>query len=124
MSPPIATMLPSCTRTMVSVSLMLLDASGNVELMHHAPSGAFRPSIDSFGRVVFTNWDHLQRDQQAGASGYFNHRDESAGAVTEPIAAGSLVKEVFPEPRFGAPAPLNDHSFNFFLPCESYHPNL
>ena len=31
-SPPIATMLPSCTRTMVSLSLTVLDASGSVKL--------------------------------------------------------------------------------------------
>ncbi len=97
--------------------LWQLDAaSGAVKLLHHAPSGSFRPTIDSYGRVIFTNWDHLQRDQQAGDNRYFNYRDESAGAATEPIGAGSVVKEVFPEPRFNAPSPFNDHSFNFFLP--------
>ncbi len=100
----------------VSGLWQLDPASGAVSLLHHAPSGAFRPSIDSYGRVIFTNWDHLQRDQQAGASGYFNHRDETAGAATEPIGNTAQVQEVFPEPRFGAPAPFNDHSFNFFLP--------
>ena len=33
-------------------------------LLNHTPSGAFDPFLDSAGRVVFTRWDHLQRDQQ------------------------------------------------------------
>ena len=37
------------------------------ELLDHAPSGDFKPTVDSFGRVIFTRWDHLQRDQQADA---------------------------------------------------------
>lgn len=45
---------------------MNADGSG-LELLDHAPSGDFTPIIDSFGRVVFTRWDHLQRDQQADA---------------------------------------------------------
>jgi hypothetical protein len=40
-------------------------ASGDLRLLNHTPSGLFTPSIDSFGRVIFTRWDHLQRDQQA-----------------------------------------------------------
>jgi hypothetical protein len=92
-------------------------ASGQTSLLNHAPSGSFRPSIDSFGRIVFTNWDHLQRDQQVGGSfGLFNFRDESAGAVQEPIAgAQTQIHEVFPEKleRSGAFAGLR---FNIFLP--------
>jgi hypothetical protein len=41
-------------------------AQGTVTLLHEAPSGAFRASVDSFGRIVFTNQNHLQRDQQSG----------------------------------------------------------
>ncbi|MES2974131.1 MAG: hypothetical protein V4757_11020 [Pseudomonadota bacterium] len=96
-------------------------ATGAVTLLHHAPSGAFRPVVDSFGRVVFTNWDHLQRDQQVGDPfyGLFNFRDESAGAVMEPIDGGAgttLVREVFPEPRFNPAAGFGIHRFNMFLP--------
>jgi hypothetical protein len=40
-------------------------ASGDLRMLNHAPSGDFSPFIDSYGRVVFTQWDHLQRDQQA-----------------------------------------------------------
>ena len=45
--------------------LWRLTAAGGLELLNHAPSGDFTPFIDSFGRVLFTQWDHLQRDQQA-----------------------------------------------------------
>ena len=77
--------------------------TGDIFLLNHAPSGDFAPSIDSKGRVVFTQWDHLQRDQQADADalsrgksphGSFNYRDESAKA--EMLKDRS---EVFPEPR-------------------------
>ena len=40
------------------------------ELLDHAPSGDFKPTVDSFGRVIFTRWDHLQRDQQADSDYY------------------------------------------------------
>ncbi len=90
---------------------------GSVALMHHAPSGAFRPQVDSFGRLVFTNWDHLQRDQQAPGYGVFNFRSEAADAVTEPVnGPNTQVFEVFPEPRFTSDAVINQHEFNLFLP--------
>src|SRR5262249_7580784 len=38
----------------------LNPASGDLFLMSHDPSGSFTPTIDSFGRVIFTRWDHLQ----------------------------------------------------------------
>ncbi len=75
--------------------------TGELFLMNHAPSGCFDPIVDSFGRVVFTRWDHLERDQQAdfdrmGQGNYqvFNYSDESAAAVN----TGSDL-EFFPEPR-------------------------
>ena len=51
----------------VSGLWQLDPASGALRLLNHAPSGDFTPFVDSFGRVVFTQWDHLQRDQQADA---------------------------------------------------------
>src|SRR5207237_4782173 len=76
-------------------------ASGDLRLLDHTPSGLFTPSIDSFGRVVFTRWDHLQRDQQAdgdaaagGSYGTFDYADESAGAAP-PARRG----ETLPQPR-------------------------
>jgi hypothetical protein len=95
--------------------------NGQVTLMQHSPSGSFTPFIDSFGRLVFTRWDHLQRDQQASpnnVNGAFNYSSESPGA--QPI---DTVAEVFPEPR---PAEsdllqgtnLEGHRFNHFFPWQ------
>jgi hypothetical protein len=39
----------------------LQPANGTLELIKHAVSGSFNPIVDSFGRIVFTRWDHLQR---------------------------------------------------------------
>jgi hypothetical protein len=94
---------------------------GQVTLLHHAPSGAFRPQIDSYGRIISTNWDHLQRDQQSGdpQNGLFNWPDESNGP-RDPgpdTGSGTQVVELFPE-RFGKGYRdgVHDHVFNFFLP--------
>ena len=94
-------------------------ASGDLFLLNHAPSGAFTPRVDSFGRVVFTRWDHLQRDQQAdadrdgsGSYGTFNYSDESAGA-----RASAGRNEVFPEPRQTL-GRVSGHRFNQFFPWQ------
>jgi hypothetical protein len=99
-------------------------ATGDLRLLNHTPSGLFSPSIDSFGRVIFTRWDHLQRDQQAdsdaaegGTYGTFDYADESAGA-----ARGAGV-EIFPEPRSSrtdllAGTNLQGNSINHFFPWE------
>src|SRR5215212_803669 len=76
--------------------------SGDLRMLNHATSGVFSPFVDSHGRIVFTRWDHLQRDQQAdsdaieGGNGYgtFDYADESANA-----ARLNQRVEVFPEPR-------------------------
>ncbi|CAM2064749.1 HZS-alpha domain-containing protein [Sulfidibacter corallicola] len=99
-------------------------ANGNLHLMNHTPSGAFYPFIDSDGRVVFTRWDHLQRDQQADADetsddgpvyGTFNYADESENA-----ARLDNREEFFPEPRRARTdllegTNLEGHSFNRFF---------
>ena len=66
-----------------------------LNLLQHSPSGSFDPLLDSFGRIVFTRWDHLQRDQQAENPGNqpFNWASESASAAVLPAL------EIFPEPR-------------------------
>jgi hypothetical protein len=103
-------------------------ATGALELLDHSPSGDFKPIVDSFGRVVFTRWDHLQRDQQADA----DCSSEAAGqgtiygtfdAASElPGAARVARSEVFPEARTTsggcAPVapPFNRHTMNLFLP--------
>ena len=100
-------------------------ATGDLRLVDHSPSGDFSPSVDSFGRVIFTRWDHLQRDQQADADaaegedyGTFNFADE-----TEHAARLATRAEVFPEPRSSrtdllAGTNLEGHSFNQFFPWQ------
>lgn len=100
----------------------LKPTSGNLIMLNHAPSGVFYPTIDSVGRVIFTRWDHLQRDQQADADhfhggqfGSFNYADES-GAQN---GVGNA-DEVFPEPRTTEDPALgpnqSPHIFNVFFP--------
>ncbi len=101
-------------------------ATGDLFLVQHSPSGSFSPLVDSFGRLVYIRWDHLQRDQQAdadarapspyGVYGTFNYADESAGA-----ARLSSRDEVFPEPRAArtdllAGTNVVGHTFNDFFP--------
>ncbi|MCU1227612.1 MAG: hypothetical protein JWO97_496, partial [Acidobacteria bacterium] len=100
-------------------------ATGDLRLLNHTPSGLFSPSIDSFGRVIFTRWDHLQRDQQADADddeansyGTFDYADETAGAMRSEQRT-----EVFPEPRASrtdllAGTNLQGISINQFFPWE------
>lgn len=94
------------------------QVSGDLFMLNHAPSGAFTPTIDSFGRVIFTRWDHLQRDQQADADrtgadyGTFNYSDESENA-----ARLNQRDEIFPEPR-QASAKIDGHTFNQFFPWQ------
>lgn len=104
---------------------------GNLFLLNHTPSGAFTPGIDSFGRVIFTRWDHLQRDQQADSDRYsgvgynsnncpayctFNFESEAVNAARLQTRA-----EIFPEPRGSDQAQgtnLNTHTFNQFTPWQ------
>ena len=97
----------------------LTPATGALELLDHSPSGDFNPQIDSFGRIIFTRWDHMQRDQQAGgltSYGAFNYSSEVLGAP----AVNSQV-EVYPEARSVAEqtdATVNLHQFNQFFPWQ------
>lgn len=114
-----------------NTGLWSLDpADGDLRLLNHAPSGNFTPIIDSYGRVIFTQWDHLQRDQLADVDaltppgdplpyGTFNYTDESADAT--PLF--DVRDEVYPEPRSArvdllAGTNLNGHRFNHFFPWQ------
>lgn len=135
-SPHLYPQLDEYEEAPVVSGLWSLDRNtGSLFLMTHTPSGAFTPIIDSFGRVVFTRWDHLQRDQQAdadrdagagydsygqgaGCSAYctFNYANESANA--QKLASRA---EIFPEPRADdqvAGTNLNTHTFNAFTPWQ------
>jgi Hydrazine synthase alpha subunit middle domain len=106
--------------TPVVSGLWSLDpATGDLFLLNHSPSGVFSPQVDSFGRVIFTRWDHLQRDQQAdadaaggGTYGTFNYASEAAGA-----AALNSRAEVFPEPRIAA-GTVEAYTLNQFFPWQ------
>ncbi|MEP7042496.1 MAG: hypothetical protein ABI843_05510 [Dokdonella sp.] len=95
----------------------LRPSDAQPELLQYAVSGSFNPILDSFGRIVFTRWDHLQRDQQNdyGADnpyGIFNYSGE--GPASEPTADRS---EVYPEPRGSVNGShLNGFSINQFFP--------
>ncbi|MCP4048926.1 MAG: hypothetical protein GY732_23370 [Gammaproteobacteria bacterium] len=117
--------------TATNTGLWSLDpGTGGLFLLQHSPSGSFTPIIDSFGRIIFTRWDHLQRDQQADADELaildgdlmpyetFTWSDENASA-----AMNDDRTEVFPEPR-GERVDLLDgtnlegHTINHFSPWQ------
>ena len=116
-------------------------SAASLKLLHHAPSGAFSPFVDSSGRVIFTNWDHLSRDTQAVTdsrpadpnyqenfpqtdNGSGNFTDESANAAfAEVLALPPNSWDIFPEPRNFDRKTLatfypgmNGNAFNLFLP--------
>jgi hypothetical protein len=90
--------------------------TGALRLLDHSPSGDFDPMVDSFGRLLFTRWDHLQRDQQADAQATYQTFDWLSEAANAPTAPSN---EVFPELRVVPPgSPVNGHRFNNFFPWE------
>ncbi|HEX6097042.1 MAG TPA: hypothetical protein VF432_12010 [Thermoanaerobaculia bacterium] len=96
----------------------LHEVTGELKMLNHSPSGVFSPFVDSYGRVVFTRWDHLQRDQQAddpgNPYGTFDFSDESASA-----AKLDQRVEVFPEPRIAATgSKVEGFTINHFFPWE------
>lgn len=89
----------------------------DLRLLDHAPSGDFTPIVASDGRIIFTRWDHLQRDQQNddGTLGYgaFNYASESS---TQALATSA---EIFPEPRDLPESSFeHGHRFNVFFPWQ------
>jgi fibrillarin-like rRNA methylase len=96
----------------------LNPSTSELRILNHTPSGVFSPTIDSFGRIIFTRWDHLQRDQQAdaGDKGAFNFADESVGAAKLNTQA-----EVFPETRAASSSvfgPVAGYTDNRFTPWQ------
>lgn len=94
----------------------LNPASGELVLLQHSPSGSFTPIVDSFGRIVFTRWDHLQRDQQNEGSNSTTFNFSGEGPGTVPTANRD---EVFPEPRVAANgSTTNGYTINHFFPWQ------
>lgn len=101
-------------------------ATGDLVHLDNSPSGDFTPSVDSFGRVIFTRWDHLERDQEADFDKLFspnNCKYCTFNYADETISASKLATntEMFPEPRpprtdLLAGTNLSGHHMNEFLP--------
>lgn len=93
-------------------------SSGELRVLNHSPSGAFSPTIDSHGRVVFTRWDHLQRDQQNYSA--FRPVTYANEASNAPRLANN--DESFPEPRerssTDAYGQVNGFTYNLFTPWQ------
>jgi hypothetical protein len=98
--------------------------NGHLRLLSHTPSGAFSPIIDSFGRIIFTRWDHLQQDQLADRDrdaahnkvalpfNSFNYSSERSNALMLKDRS-----EIFPESRVGSKSvygAVNAFRNNFF----------
>jgi hypothetical protein len=111
--------------TPTTTGIWSLDpASRAVRILNHAPSGAFSPIVDSYGRIVFTRWDHLQQDQLAqrdrDALGNrvalpFNSFNYAGEARDAPALATR--EEPFPESRSGGSGPygpVSPYVSNFF----------
>lgn len=94
-----------------------MNSNGSdLRLLDHAVSGDFTPIIASDGRVIFTRWDHLQRDQQnddSGGYGAFNYQSEWSATKLSSFA------EIFPEPRRSPNrAQFHGHTINQFFPWQ------
>jgi hypothetical protein len=120
---------------LTNTGIWKLDPAGKVSHLEHAPSGVFDLFLDSFGRLLFTKWDHLKRDQQADADrfagGTYGAVDFASETATSPKvfpatdANGKLIADakgvlydVFPEARVAQDPTRNAneelHDFNVF----------
>ena len=108
-----------------NTGLWSLDpATGDLFQLDHSPSGSFHPMIDSFGRLLFTRWDHLVQDRNAtddrmgrATNGTFNYLDE----VNTDYTPTNRPIEIFPEPRtydsnLLAVLKVQGNAFNQFFP--------
>lgn len=119
----------------------LIPATGELTQIQHSPSGSFDLFVDSAGRLIFSRWDHLKRDQQADAdrtgNGYYrsydvvSEVDDNRRIYPQMDALGRFVADsrgvlydVFPEAR--SPANIDRsrrehetlHDFNHFAPWQ------
>ncbi|MDB6120101.1 MAG: hypothetical protein JWO08_3882, partial [Verrucomicrobiaceae bacterium] len=124
----------------INTGLWSLDptqpAPGNLFQLAHMPSGAFFPFIDSFGRLIFVQWDHLSRDPiavddkppvSANGDNWVQTNNGTGNFASEAANATFTVgtNDQYPEPRnFDKTSllgtSLNGHnvtgnSFNFFF---------
>jgi hypothetical protein len=98
--------------------LWRLSKDGKLTLLEHAPSGSFTPTVDSYGRIIFTRWDHLQRDQQGSEQKQhtYNTFNFSGEGVTSTTTTSR--DEQFPEPWGNSAEVPGAHRFNHFFPWQ------
>ena len=81
----------------------------SLTLLDHSPSGSFKPFVDSYGRVVFSRWDHLQRDDSVSSYAVDYASEEPGATATESWS------DIFPEALTDTATSLA-HKFDLFLP--------
>ena len=94
-------------------------ANGALTLLENTPSGSFGPFVDSFGRVVFSRWDHLNQDLNNDPATTpppalmpFDYVSESGSATS-----GAAALDLYPEAIHAvAGSHLNGFEINQFFP--------
>jgi Hydrazine synthase alpha subunit middle domain len=108
--------------TPTTSGLWRLDATTRTtNILNHSPSGLFSPSLDSFGRVIFTRWDHLNREGRVdGPDDPLQAYVYASEQQNAPRIPNSEI--TFPEPREASVSPsygnVSGFVFNFFTPWE------
>ncbi|MBI1765848.1 MAG: hypothetical protein HYR56_30960 [Acidobacteria bacterium] len=69
----------------------------DLKLLDHSPSGDFSPLIASDGRLIFTRWDHLQRDTQSSNATLIS-KNNPFDYVSEASTQQLPFADSFPEP--------------------------
>ncbi len=107
-----------------NTGLWSLDpATGDLQHLDHSPSGDFSPTLDSYGRIIFTRWDHFTHDQDSlqDASSTqlypFNYDNEAAASTYNLNANAQIAPEASPfNSALLKTSTTNPHPFTFFMP--------